>query len=96
MTKFKNAFVVLLALGAFLLPGAVSVPDADASQKSIIRFASLAPPGSAFMKLMKAWNRSLKDGTILLADLEAAIERIFVRTAWWLWSHPGTTRSPYP
>mgnify|MGYP001552018628 FL=1 len=63
MTKFKNAFVVLLALGAFLLPGAVSVPDADASQKSIIRFASLAPPGSAFMKLMKAWNRSLKDGT---------------------------------
>ena len=63
MTKFKNAFVVLLALGACLLPGAVSVPDADASQKSIIRFASLAPPGSAFMKLMKAWNRSLKDGT---------------------------------
>jgi TRAP-type C4-dicarboxylate transport system substrate-binding protein len=29
----------------------------------VIRFASLAPPGSAFMKVMKAWNRSLKSAT---------------------------------
>jgi TRAP-type C4-dicarboxylate transport system substrate-binding protein len=63
MIKLRNVFVVLLAMGAFLLPGAVSVPQADAASPTIIRFASLAPPGSAFMKVMKAWNRSLKDGT---------------------------------
>ena len=63
MIKVKNVFVTLLALGAFLLPGAVSVPEADAASPMVIRFASLAPPGSAFMKVMKAWNRSLKDGT---------------------------------
>ncbi len=63
MTKLRNVFVVLLAMGAFLLPGAVSVPEADAASPTILRFASLAPPGSAFMKVMKAWNRSLKEGT---------------------------------
>jgi TRAP-type C4-dicarboxylate transport system substrate-binding protein len=63
MIKLKTAFVALLAFGAFLLPGAVSVPKAEAAQASVIRFASLAPPGSAFMKVMKAWNRSLKTGT---------------------------------
>lgn len=36
---------------------------ADAEGATIIRFASLAPPGSAFMKVMKAWNRSLKTAT---------------------------------
>ena len=63
MIKLKNAFVMLLAAGAFLLPGAVSAPQAGAEAKTVIRFASLAPAGSAFMKVMKAWNRSLKDGT---------------------------------
>ena len=63
MLRLKNALIVLLALGALLVPGAVSVPEADASSPTIIRFASLAPPGSAFMKVMNAWNRSLKDGT---------------------------------
>ena len=53
--------MALLTLGAFFLPG--SIPAAEAEAATDIRFASLAPPGSAFMKLMKAWNRSLKDGT---------------------------------
>jgi TRAP-type C4-dicarboxylate transport system substrate-binding protein len=61
--KNKSLFVLLLAASAFLVPGAVSVPEAGASSPMVIRFASLAPPGSAFMKVMKAWNRSLKDGT---------------------------------
>ena len=61
MNRLKHAFVTLLALGAFFLPG--SIPAAEAESATVIRFASLAPPGSAFMKLMKAWNRSLKDGT---------------------------------
>jgi len=63
MIRLKTAFVLLLALAAFSLPGALSAPPADASAKTVIRFASLAPAGSAFMKLMKAWNRSLKEGT---------------------------------
>lgn len=63
MSKTKHFFVAALALGAFLLPGAVSTPEANASSPVIIRFASLAPPGSSFMKLMKAWNRSLKKET---------------------------------
>jgi TRAP-type C4-dicarboxylate transport system substrate-binding protein len=63
MNKIKHAFIALLAVSAFLLPGAVSTPRADAASPIIIRFASLAPSGSAFMKVMKAWNRSLKQQT---------------------------------
>jgi TRAP-type C4-dicarboxylate transport system substrate-binding protein len=63
MIRMRQLFVVLVAAGAFLLPGATSVPAASAEGPNVIRFASLAPPGSAFMKVMKAWNRSLKKGT---------------------------------
>jgi TRAP-type C4-dicarboxylate transport system substrate-binding protein len=63
MSQFKHLFIALLAVSAFLLPGAVSVPQANAASPIIIRFASLAPPGSGFMKVMKAWNRSLKKET---------------------------------
>ena len=63
MNQFKHLFIALLAVSAFLLPGAVSVPQANAASPIIIRFASLAPPGSGFMKVMKAWNRSLKKET---------------------------------
>jgi len=63
MSKTKHAFVALLTVSAFLLPGAVSVPQANAASPIIIRFASLAPSGSGFMKVMKAWNRSLKKET---------------------------------
>ncbi len=59
----KHVVITLLAVSAFLLPGAVSAPQANAASPIIIRFASLAPPGSGFMKLMKAWNRSLKKET---------------------------------
>jgi TRAP-type C4-dicarboxylate transport system substrate-binding protein len=63
MSRIKHAFVAFLAVSAFLLPGAVSVPEASAASPIIIRFASLAPSGSGFMKVMKAWNRSLKKET---------------------------------
>lgn len=63
MMKLRTAFVTVLALGAFLLPGVISAPASGAASATVIRFASLAPPGSAFMKLMNAWNRSLKQGT---------------------------------
>lgn len=63
MPKLRTSFVVLITAGAFLLPGTVSVPRANAEATTVIRFASLAPAGSAFMKVMKAWNRSLKQAT---------------------------------
>jgi TRAP-type C4-dicarboxylate transport system substrate-binding protein len=63
MSRIKHLFIALLAASAFLLPGAVSTPQANAASPIVIRFASLAPAGSAFMKVMKAWNRSLKAGT---------------------------------
>ncbi|MGB8332137.1 MAG: TRAP transporter substrate-binding protein DctP [Polyangiales bacterium] len=63
MSNMKHAFVAVLVVSAFLLPGAVSLPQANAASPTIIRFASLAPAGSGFMKLMKAWNRSLKKET---------------------------------
>ena len=63
MIRMRQLFVVLVAAGAFMLPGATSVPAASAEGPNVIRFASLAPPGSAFMKVMKAWNRSLKKAT---------------------------------
>ena len=63
MTHAKTLFVLLLAVGAFLLPGSVSVPQASADGPIVIRFASVVPSGSAFMKTMKAWNRSLKEQT---------------------------------
>ena len=56
MNRIKHGFVAFLAVSAFMLPGAL--PSAEAESATVIRFASLAPPGSAFMKLMKAWNRS--------------------------------------
>ena len=63
MSPLRHAFIALLAVSAFLLPGAVSAPQANAASPIIIRFASLAPAGSGFMKVMKAWNRSLKKET---------------------------------
>jgi TRAP-type C4-dicarboxylate transport system substrate-binding protein len=63
MSNAKHLFIATLAAAAFTLPGAVSAPQASAASPVIIRFASLAPPGSSFMKLMKAWNRSLKKET---------------------------------
>ncbi|MGB5810467.1 MAG: TRAP transporter substrate-binding protein DctP [Polyangiales bacterium] len=63
MHNFKSLAAAMLVVGAFTLPGTVSVPTADAEAATVIRFASLAPAGSSFMKVMKAWNRSLKQET---------------------------------
>ncbi len=63
MPHMKSLFVALMAASAFLIPGTVSPPNATAEGATVIRYASLAPSGSSFMKVMKAWNRSLKDQT---------------------------------
>ena len=63
MTKSTSPIIFFLAASSFLLPGAVSAPRANADGPVIIRFASLAPSGSGFMKISKAWNRSVKKET---------------------------------
>lgn len=62
MNRWKSV-VLVLTVAAFSLPGAVSTSEANASEATVIRFASLAPTGSAFMKVMKAWDRTLKKET---------------------------------
>lgn len=63
MMKKKELFVLLAAFAAALLPGRGLLPGASADGPTIIRFASLAPAGSGFNKVTKAWNRSLKKET---------------------------------
>ncbi len=63
MPRFGSLVVALLAIGAFMLPGSVVAPKARAAGPIIIRFASLAPSGSSFMKVSKAWNRTIKQET---------------------------------
>ena len=46
---------------ACLLVG--GTPSADAEGKTVIRYATLAPSGSTFGKILKAWSRSLEKET---------------------------------
>ena len=68
MRTWKHALVVALAGLAFSLPGA-NPSEASASGPIIIRYASLAPPGSAFGKILKAWGRQFKKETAGRAEL---------------------------
>ncbi len=54
----KSWFVFALVAGCLLVSGS-SARRAEAEGKTTIRFATLAPSGSAFGKVMKAWNRTL-------------------------------------
>jgi TRAP-type C4-dicarboxylate transport system substrate-binding protein len=60
--------VVALAVAALFLPG--SPPsNAAADGLIVIRYASLAPPSSAFGKILKAWGRTFKKETEGRAEL---------------------------
>ncbi len=43
--------------------GGSRTPHAEADGKTVIRYATIAPGGSAFGKVLKAWGRSLSKGT---------------------------------
>ena len=58
----KSWFVVALA-GAFLCMGGAPAPHAEAAAKTVIRYATLAPSGSSFGKILHAWGRSLSKET---------------------------------
>jgi TRAP-type C4-dicarboxylate transport system substrate-binding protein len=57
----KRYWVVFLLAGACVLLG--GKPSADADGKTVIRYATLAPSGSTFGKVLKAWSRSLEKET---------------------------------
>ena len=62
MSSWKHSLVVALAAAALFLPGS-AVSNAAADGPIVIRYASLAPPGSAFGKILKAWGRQYKKET---------------------------------
>ena len=53
--------IVFLLLTAFALPGTTSHTKAE--QSYTLRIASLAPAGSSWMKILNAWNKTLKEKT---------------------------------
>ena len=68
MRARNHLVVVVLAASALLLPTSHQ-PKAAADSPIIIRYASLAPSGSAFGKILKAWGRQFKKETEGRAEL---------------------------
>jgi TRAP-type C4-dicarboxylate transport system substrate-binding protein len=68
MISVKYSLVVTLATAAFFLPGS-TFSNAAADGPIVIRYASLAPPSSAFGKILKAWGRQFKKETEGRAEL---------------------------
>ncbi|MBT8451881.1 MAG: TRAP transporter substrate-binding protein DctP [Deltaproteobacteria bacterium] len=58
-------FPLILALAAAVLvvPAPPAGSQAPAPKPTVIRIASLAPPGSSFVKVLKAWSRTLDKET---------------------------------
>ena len=65
---WKHLLVAALACAALLVPGG-AISKASADGPIVIRYASLAPPSSAFGKILKAWNRTFKKETEGRAEL---------------------------
>jgi TRAP-type C4-dicarboxylate transport system substrate-binding protein len=68
MRSWKHLPAVALVAAALFLPGS-SISSAAADGPIVIRYASLAPPGSAFGKVLKAWGRTFKKETEGRAEL---------------------------
>ncbi|MEM7437437.1 MAG: TRAP transporter substrate-binding protein DctP [Myxococcota bacterium] len=63
MNRWKVLSIALLAALFAVIPGNRSLPTANAEAANTIRIASLAPPGSSFVKVLKAWSRTLSKET---------------------------------
>jgi TRAP-type C4-dicarboxylate transport system substrate-binding protein len=59
----KRRFVpiLLLLVAALLLPGTITPTKAE--EGYTLRIASLVPEGSSWMKVLNAWNKTLKERT---------------------------------
>ncbi|MDH3200825.1 MAG: TRAP transporter substrate-binding protein DctP [Myxococcales bacterium] len=54
-------FIVLVATAAWALPGTNAKTKAD--EAIVLRIASLAPSGSSWMKILNAWDKTLREKT---------------------------------
>lgn len=63
MRHWKPTLLAVLVMGASFVPGSALVSKAAAEAPITIRIASLAPPGSTFAKILKAWGRTLQKET---------------------------------
>lgn len=63
MQNQKSPLILAFALAASFLPGQAAVSQAPPAPATTIRIASLAPPGSSFVKVLKAWSRTLQKET---------------------------------
>ncbi|MGB8329570.1 MAG: TRAP transporter substrate-binding protein DctP [Polyangiales bacterium] len=63
MQHRKYPLILTLALVALFTPGRSAVSQVPSSPTTTIRIASLAPPGSSFVKVLKAWSRTLQKET---------------------------------
>jgi TRAP-type C4-dicarboxylate transport system substrate-binding protein len=61
MQQPRFLLVIALTAAALFVPGAPAGSQAPSS--TTIRIASLAPPGSSFVKVLKAWSRTLQKET---------------------------------
>ncbi len=68
MSTWKRSFAIALAIAALFMPGK-NLSNAAAEGPLVIRYASLAPPSSAFGKILKAWGRQFKKETAGRAEL---------------------------
>lgn len=63
MQHSKYPLILFVTLAAFFVPGRSAVSQVPAAPTTTIRIASLAPPGSSFVKVLKAWSRTLEKET---------------------------------
>ena len=83
--RSKSAWVWALGLVCALGVGGSRMSQADADERIVIRYATLAPSGSTFGKILKAWSRSLlkeTDGRVELRYYSGGSqgdERDFIR-----------------
>ncbi len=63
MQTSKNPLILALTIAALTVPGSPAGSQVPTVQATTIRIASLAPPGSSFVKVLKAWSRTLAKET---------------------------------
>jgi TRAP-type C4-dicarboxylate transport system substrate-binding protein len=63
MQHRKFLLVLVLAVAAPLIAGRPAISQTPPVKATTIRIASLAPPGSSFVKVLKAWSRTLQKET---------------------------------
>jgi TRAP-type C4-dicarboxylate transport system substrate-binding protein len=63
MQHSKYPLILFVTLAAFFVPGRSAVSQVPTAPTTTIRIASLAPPGSSFVKVLKAWSRTLEKET---------------------------------